>query len=196
MSVGSACASMMGYALFFWLPSFFVRSYGITLLDASLFYGGIILVGGLAGIWMGGWAADRFGQKNRAAYALIPAIAFVATAPLYVIAVVSPSLTLTFFVMLLPTALGLVWLGPVISAIQHLVKPNMRTTASAVFLFINNLIGIGAGTVVIGMLSDELQGRYGNDALKYSILAGTSLYLVAAGLLMLATRWLAGDWED
>lgn len=196
MSVGSACASMMGYALFFWLPSFFVRSYGITLLDASLFYGGIILVGGLAGIWMGGWAADRFGQKNRAAYALIPAIAFVATAPLYVIGVVSPSLTLTFFVMLLPTALGLVWLGPVISAIQHLVKPNMRTTASAVFLFINNLIGLGAGTVVIGMLSDELQGRYGNDALKYSILAGTSLYLVAAGLLMLATRWLAGDWED
>ena len=163
MSVGSACASMMGYALFFWLPSFFVRSYGITLLDASLFYGGIILVGGLAGIWMGGWAADRFGQKNRAAYALIPAIAFVATAPLYVIGVISPSLTLTFFVMLLPTALGLVWLGPVISAIQHLVKPNMRTTASAVFLFINNLIGIGAGTVVIGMLSDELQGRYGKE---------------------------------
>jgi len=45
------------------------------------------------------------------------------------------------------------------------------------------------------MLSDGLQGRYGNDALKYSILAGTSLNLVAAGLLVLATRWLAGDWE-
>jgi hypothetical protein len=94
-----------------------------------------------------------------------------------------------------PTALGLVWLGPVISAIQHLVKPNMRATASAVFLFINNLIGIGAGTVVIGALSDELQGRYGDDALRYSIVAGTSLYLVAAGLLVLASRWLEGDWE-
>ena len=98
--------------------------------------------------------------------------------------------------MLIATALGLVWLGPVIAAIQHLVKANMRTTASAVFLFINNLIGIGVGTVVIGMLSDGLQGRYGNDALKYSILAGTSLYLVAAGLLALAARWLPGDWEE
>ena len=196
MSVGSAFSSMMGYAMFFWLPSFFVRSYGITLLDASLFYGAIILVGGLAGIWMGGWAADRFGQKNRAAYAYVPAIAFVASAPLYVIGVLSPSLALTFFMMLIATALGLVWLGPVIAAIQHLVKANMRTTASAVFLFINNLIGIGVGTVVIGMLSDGLQGRYGNDALKYSILAGTSLYLVAAGLLALAARWLPGAWEE
>ncbi len=196
MSVGSAFSSMMGYAMFFWLPSFFVRSYGITLLDASLFYGAIILVGGLAGIWMGGWAADRFGQKNRAAYAYVPAIAFVATAPLYAIGVLSPSLVLTFLAMLIATALGLVWLGPVIAAIQHLVKANMRTTASAVFLFINNLIGIGVGTVVIGMLSDGLQGRYGNDALKYSILAGTSLYLVAAGLLALAARWLPGDWEE
>lgn len=196
MSVGSAFSSMMGYAMFFWLPSFFVRSYGITLLDASLFYGAIILVGGLAGIWMGGWAADRFGQKNRAAYAYVPAIAFVATAPLYAIGVLSSSLALTFLAMLIATALGLVWLGPVIAAIQHLVKANMRTTASAVFLFINNLIGIGVGTVVIGMLSDGLQGRYGNDALKYSILAGTSLYLVAAGLLALAARWLPGDWEE
>ncbi len=195
LSVGSACASMMGYALFFWLPSFFVRSYGITLLDASLFYGAIILIGGLTGIWMGGWMADRFGQHNRSVYAKIPAVAFVATVPLYVAGVLSQSLALTFFVLLVPTALGLVWLGPVISAIQHLVKPNMRATASAVFLFINNLIGIGAGTVVIGALSDGLQGRYGDDALRYSILAGTSLYLVAAGLLVLASRWLEGDWE-
>ena len=116
--------------------------------------------------------------------------------PLYVAGVLSTSLALTFLLMLIPTALGLVWLGPVIAAIQHMVKAHMRATASAVFLFINNLIGIGAGTVVIGMLSDGLQGRYGNDALKYSILAGTSLYLVAAGLLWLAARWLPGDWEE
>ncbi|MCZ6559454.1 MAG: MFS transporter [Gammaproteobacteria bacterium] len=196
MSVGSAFSSMMGYALFFWLPSFFVRSYGMTLLDASLFYGAIILIGGLGGIWMGGWAADRYGQRNRAAYAMIPAIAFVITAPMYVAGVLSTSLPLTFLLMLVPTAFGLVWLGPVIAAIQHLVKPNMRATASAVFLFINNLIGIGVGTVFIGMLADGLQGRYGDDALKYSIMAGTSLYLVAAGLLFAAARSLAGDWED
>ena len=195
MSFGAACSSMMGYGLFFWLPSFFVRSYGISLIDASLFYGAILLVGGLAGIWLGGSLADRFGATRRGAYVVIPALAFVATVPFYVVAILSPNLTTTFFAMLIPTALGLVWLGPVLSAIQHVVPPNMRATASAIFLFINNLIGIGIGTVAIGMLSDTLQVRFGDDSLRYAILAGTSFYIVAAILFFLSSRYLKNDWE-
>ncbi len=195
MSFAAACSSMMGYGLFFWLPSFFVRSYGISLIDASLFYGAILLVGGLSGIWLGGSLADRFGATRRGAYVVIPALAFVATVPFYVVAILSPSLTTTFFAMLIPTALGLVWLGPVLSAIQHIVPPNMRATASAIFLFINNLIGIGLGTVAIGMLSDTLQVRFGDDSLRYAILAGTSFYIVAAMLFFLSSKYLKNDWE-
>jgi hypothetical protein len=91
--------------------------------------------------------------------------------------------------------MGLVWLGPVISTIQHLVPPDMRATASAVFLFINNLIGIGLGTWAIGALSDGLSLRLGDESLRYSILAGTGFYLIAALLFWLATRWLEADWE-
>jgi len=196
LSLGASFASMMGYGIFFWLPSFFVRSYQMTLLDASLFYGAILLVGGLAGIWAGGWLGDRFGGRNRAWFARIPAIAFIATVPFYMLAILSPNLLLSFFVLLAPTALGLVWLGPVISAIQHLVRPDMRATASAVFLFINNLIGIGIGTWAIGALSDALLLRYGDDSLRYSILAGTGFYLIAAVLFFLASPWLRRDWED
>ncbi|MDH3616461.1 MAG: MFS transporter [Gammaproteobacteria bacterium] len=195
MSFGAACSSMMGYGLFFWLPSFFVRSYGISLLNASLFYGAILLVGGLAGIWVGGSLADRFGADRRGAYVVIPAVAFLATVPFYVVGILSPNLTTTFFAMLVPTALGLVWLGPVLSAIQHVVPPNMRATASAIFLFINNLIGIGVGTMAIGMLSDNLQLRFGDDSLRYAILAGTSFYIVAAILFLLSSKWLEQDWE-
>ena len=195
MSFGAACSSMMGYGLFFWLPSFFVRSYGISLLNASLFYGAILLVGGLAGIWLGGSLADRFGADRRGAYVVIPAIAFVATVPFYVVGILSPNLTMTFFAMLVPTALGLVWLGPVLSAIQHVVPPNMRATASAIFLFINNLIGIGVGTMAIGMLSDNLQARYGDDSLRYAILAGTSFYVAASILFFLSAKYLKNDWE-
>lgn len=195
MSFGAACSSMMGYGLFFWLPSFFVRSYSISLLDASLFYGAILLVGGLAGIWLGGSLADRFGADKRGAYVIIPALAFIATVPFYVVAILSPNLTTTFFAMLVPTALGLVWLGPVLSAIQHVVPPNMRATASAIFLFINNLIGIGIGTMAIGMLSDRLQALYGDDSLRYAILAGTSFYVVAAILFLLSAKYLKNDWE-
>jgi len=196
LSFGASFSSMMGYGVFFWLPSFFVRSYGLTLLDASLFYGAILLLGGVVGIWAGGWLGDRLGQNNRAHYARIPAIAFLCSIPFYVFAILSPTLTVSFFVFLVPTALGLVWLGPIISAIQHLVRPDMRATASAIFLFINNLIGIGMGTYAIGALSDALTAQFGDDSLRYSILAGTGFYIIAASLFLLATRWLASDWED
>lgn len=195
MSLGASASSMMGYGLFFWIPSFMVRSFQITLLEASLYYGAVLLVGGLAGIWLGGWAADRFGRTRRAAYALIPAIAFIVTVPFYVITLLTPTLPLAVAAMIIPTAMSLVWLGPVISAMQHLVQPNMRATASAVFLFINNLIGIGLGTVVIGALSDALAARFGDDSLRYSILAGTALYIVAAVLFLTVAKRLEQDWE-
>jgi predicted MFS family arabinose efflux permease len=195
ISLGASCSSMMGYGLFFWLPSFFVRSYGLSLLDASLFFGAIILIGGIAGTWFGGSLADRFGADKRA-YVIIPAVAFVAIVPLYVVAILSPNLTVVFFAMLIPNALGLAWLGPALSAIQHVVPPSMRATASAIFLFINNLIGIGVGTAALGFISDSLQDRYGDDSLRYAILAGTSFYVFAAILFFLSSRWLRQDWED
>jgi MFS family permease len=160
-----------------------------------LYLGANVLVGGLVGIWAGGWLGDRFGQAKRTRYLTIPALAFVLTVPFYLLGILSPTLVLTFFVLLVPTALGLAWLGPVISAIQHLVRPDMRATASAVFLFINNLIGIGIGTWAIGALSDMLSLRFGDESLRYSILAGTGFYVIAASLFWLASRWLERDWE-
>lgn len=194
LSLGAACASMMGYGLFFWAPSFLVRSFHLSLLHASLAYGGLVLVGGLVGIWFGGLLADRYGEKRRGRYAFIPAMAFVATVPFYVAGVLSTTLRISFAVLLVPTALGLVWLGPVLAAVQHLVPGNMRATASALFLFINNLIGIGLGTALIGIVSDLMRLRFGGESLRYAILAGTGFYLMAAALLFFAGKKLAKDW--
>jgi len=82
----------------------------------------------------------------------------------------------------------------VLSAIQHVVSPGMRATASAIFLFINNLIGIGLGSVALGALSDVLSARYGTDSLRYAILAGTLFYFVAAALFLLSAKRLERDW--
>jgi sugar phosphate permease len=194
LSLGAACASMMGYGLFFWAPSFLVRSFHLTLLHASLCYGILVLVGGLAGIWLGGVLADRYGGTKRGMYAYIPAAAFVATVPFYFAGVLSTTLWLSFVVLLVPTALGLAWLGPVLAAVQQLVPGNMRATASALFLFINNLIGIGLGTFLIGMVSDAMRQRFGTESLRYAILSGTGFYLMAAALLFFAGRNLAKDW--
>jgi MFS family permease len=196
MSLGAAASSMMGYGLFFWLPSYFVRSYELSLLDASVFYAGILLLGGIAGTWLGGVLADRLGEKNRSAYVLVPAVAFLLTIPFYVLTISSSTLLVTFLALLVPTALGLAWLGPVLSAMQHIVKPHIRATTSAIFLFINNLVGIGAGTVALGIISDSLVTRFGDDSLKYAILSGTVFYLIAAALFWLSAKKLGDDWED
>jgi sugar phosphate permease len=194
LSLGASCASMMGYGLFFWAPSFLVRSFQLSLLHASLCYGSLVLVGGLFGIWFGGVLADRYGAARRGMYAFIPAMAFLATVPFYVAGVLSTTLWVSFAVLLVPTALGLAWLGPVLAAVQHLVPANMRATSSALFLFINNLIGIGLGTTLIGVVSDAMRLRFGTESLRYAILAGTGIYLMAAAFLFLAARKLARDW--
>jgi MFS family permease len=125
----------------------------------------------------------------------VPATAFVLSIPFYAVGMLSTSLVLAFFVFLVPTALGLVWLGPVITSIQQLVPPAMRATASAVFLFINNLIGIGFGIFFFGKMSDILGPRFGAESLRYSILIGLVFYVLAALLFFLASRRLERDWH-
>lgn len=214
LSFAAASGSMMGYGVFFWMPSFFVRSFPEALPEffsflpaflmpenpsptffAGYFYGSLVLVGGLIGIFAGGVIADRLGARNKAAYALVPAVAFSLTVPLFIVGMLSQSLGVAFAVFLLPTGLALVWLGPVTSAFQHLVPPNMRATASAIFLFINSLIGIGLGQSVIGFISDAYNARFAEEALRYSILTGTIFYVIAAGLFFLTAPRLEKDWE-
>ena len=52
------------------------------------------------------------------------------------------------------------------------------------------------GSYAIGALSDTLQVQFGDDSLRYSILAGTGFYILAATLFVLAARWLEQDRED
>lgn len=195
LAFGSACSSVLGYGLAFWLPSFLARSWELSLIDRSLFQGTISLVGGVAGIWLGGWLGDRAGANDRGGYARVPAICFLLAIPLYAAALFAPSLPLTFLLLLVPTALALAWLGPVVAAIQHVVPPHMRATASAIFLFVNNLIGIGFGTWFLGFMSDQMTATHGEESLRYSMLYGLVFYLAAALLYFLAARRLPAEWE-
>jgi len=187
---------LCGYGVAFWLPSFFIRSLGLTLVETSWFYGGITLIGGVAGIWLGGVLADRFATKNRAAYALTPAVCFLVALPFAYAAMNATSLVWAFLLFLVPTGLNLAWLGPVVGAVQQLAPANMRTTTSALFLLVNNLLGIAVGLWIFGYLSDLLAPRYGTESMRYALYCGAGLYVLASLLLWLASRRLAADWVD
>lgn len=193
LSFGAATSSMLGYGLAFWLPSLLQRSFALDLVQTSHFIGAMLLVGGVSGMLLGGWLGDRLGNRDRAFLAYVPAAAFVIGVPLFAAGINSSSAGWAFVLFLIPQAMAYIWLGPVISAVQLLVVPAARSTASALFLLINNLIGLGGGIFALGALSDALTPRYGADALRYSMLYSLGLYLVAALLMALAAPKLRKD---
>jgi MFS family permease len=85
------------------------------------------------------------------------------------------------------------WLGPTVAIIQELVPPSMRAMASAVFLFIVTIIGLGAGPQVVGILND-LIGT--SDAVRYSLLyVAIIMNLIAAWFFWKTATTLAHDLE-
>ncbi len=193
LGFGAGLASMAGYGFAFWIPSFLARSFELSLVDRSWLMAGMFGVGGAVGIYAGGVLGDRLGAARVGGYAKLVAIAFAVTLPAYLLAFSSTNLAASFFLFLVPTALSLMWLGPVVTAITKLVPARMRATASALFLFINNLLGLGLGSPLIGEISDALTPVYGDEALRYSAMLATSVYAAAAFLMWLASRRLDRD---
>lgn len=196
MAFGASCSSLCGYGLALWTPSVFMRSFGLDLISTGQFVGTLLLVGGTAGVFAGGWLADRLGMRDRRWYVWLPAIAWLITAPTWAAGLMAPSLWIAWPLLLIPNALNILWLGPVVTAVQHLVPRRMRATASGSFLLINNLIGLGVGPLLIGRLSDALAETYGADALRNAAVACCAFYLVAALLMLLAARSLRSDWVE
>jgi len=196
MAFAASCSSLCGYGLALWTPSILIRSFHLDLLSTAHFFASLVLIGGTVGVFAGGWLADRLGTADRGWYAKLPAIAWLITAPTFLAGLMAPDLRLSWLLLLIPNALNILWLGPVTTAVQHLVPRRMRATASASFLLINNLIGLGVGPLLMGAISDSLKASYGAEALRYAAMSCLSFYLLAALLMMFAVKRLRTDWVD
>jgi MFS family permease len=194
LAFASSASSLCGYGLALWTPSVLMRSFGLDLLSTGNFLASLLLIGGCAGVFAGGWFADRLGAMDRGWYAKLPAIAWLITIPAWGLGLLAPSLWLAWPLLLLGNALNILWLGPVTTAVQHLVPQPMRATASASFLLINNLIGLGAGPLLMGRLSDAFKTTYGVDALRNAAVACLAFYLIAAILMWLSIKPLRAAW--
>ncbi|HEV2595565.1 MAG TPA: MFS transporter [Sphingomicrobium sp.] len=196
LALAASCSSLCGYGLATWIPSVLERSFHLGLIARGQYLSSVIVIGGCIGVFSGGWLADRLGVMDRGWYAKLPAIAWLITAPTFAAGLMVSNLWLAWPLLLIPNALNILWLGPVITAVQHLVPRRMRATASASFLLINNLIGLGVGPPLIGRLSDALKHSYGADALRYAAVSCTLFYLVAAFLMLLCVPKLRTEWLD
>ena len=196
MAFAASSSSLCGYGLALWTPSILIRSFHIDLLSTAHFFASLLLIGGTIGVFAGGWLADRLGTLDRGWYAKLPAIAWLITGPFFLAGLMAPDLRISWLLLLIPNALNILWLGPVTTAVQHLVPRQMRATASASFLLINNLIGLGVGPLLMGAISDSLKASYGAEALRYAAMTCLSFYLLAGLLMLFAVKRLRNDWVD
>jgi len=194
LALACSASSLCGYGLALWTPKVMMLSFGLDLVSTGNFVASLLLIGGCAGVFAGGWLADRLGSSDRGWYAKLPAIAWIVSVPAGGVGRFAPNLWGAWPLLLIGSAVNILWLGPVVTAVQHLVPRPMRSMASASFLLINNLIGLGVGPWMMGRLSDALKTTYGADALRDAAVACLGFYLVAALLMLLSMRSLRASW--
>ena len=193
LAAGSSFLTFPGYGILVWAPAFLGRVHDVPYQEIGLALGLLILVCGVAGVLLGGTLSDRLGRTDKRWYMWIPAAVAVVQAPFAAGFLLFDSKTLALLSFAPFYLVGQMWVGPMLSMTQGLVKLRMRATASAIMLFILNLIGLGAGPWVIGALNDSLASSYGDEAVRWSLLGVTLLGALGSIFFLLASRTLRED---
>lgn len=188
VALGGAITSFVGYGVGQFLNSFFMRTHGLNPFEASIYFG--IIGGGAAalGTFLGGFLSDRFAPRSPTSYAWVPGIALIVCTPLYIFGLFSPSLSVLLVALVPAAVLHYFYLGPMFGVTQGLVEPRMRATASALLLFIVNLIGFALGPPLIGALSDALASWQYTDAGGAGAYAQACADLATGGPVCTAAR--------
>ncbi len=136
------------------------------------------------GIW-----ADRWRASRRGARLLVGVVAATVTIPIGAWMLWTDSRTTAYVLNFLLAVTGSIWLGGAGSTVADLVLPRMRAVATAAYILMLTFIGLALGPYTIGRMSVA----FGD--LRTAMLIGLLANIVAALLLLLASRRLAHD-ED
>ena len=181
---GFAGLAFAGYGSAAWIPTFFIRTHGWDAGQVGIVYGSIVAVFGCLGIVFGGRLADWMAKRGRSdanmrvgLYAALGALPMVVLYPLMDSAFwASVLMAPTVFCLSMP-------FGVAPAAIQEIMPNSMRGQASAIYLFVITLIGLGVGPTAVALVTDFV---FADDAaLRYSLLIITTL-AVSTSIILLA----------
>jgi MFS family permease len=151
---------------------------------------------GLVGALGGGYVVDTLAKRTGDArwYVWFPAGMLVLSIPftLLVYSTHAPAVALLAYIF--PALANHSLLGPITATMQNLGGVLRRAMVAAFYLFLVNLIAMGFGPLIVGVVSDLFSATFGNESLRYSLLFLVSLTcLWAAVHLFLAGRTLRDD---
>jgi MFS family permease len=159
-NLGFALLSFSSYGSGAWIPAFYIRRHGWTQGEVALRYGLIVMIAGTLGIACGGrvadWLASRDHRDSKMRLGLIAAVVWAPFGMLYPL-VGSDQLSLLLLIPSVFTASMPFGVAP--AAIQEMMPNQMRGQASALYLFVTNIIGLAIGPTALALISDYIFGQ-------------------------------------
>lgn len=194
VAMGTGLVAFVGYGTLNWSPPYFMRTFELGTGAVGTWLGPILGLSVVTGTFLGGFVADRLGERDQRWYVWIPAMGAILMVPAFMIMFLSTTVSAALIAFIAPSILLNTFLAPSIAIAHSLVGLRMRALASAVLFFVLNLIGLGGGPFVIGALSSALEPTYGSDSLRFALIA-TILVAGPWGALhyVLAGRSLRAD---
>lgn len=196
MCMGISFASFGNYAIATWIIDFYVRAHPAMDITTLLVTFGIINgTAYAAGVWLGGALADRWGRRDRRAYALLPAFMLFIGVPAFFLSLYVGSVWLSLALLTLMLFTSGSYLGPCFAMAQTLAPVNVRAMSTALFFFVLNIIALGGGPTIVGILSQSLTAEHGQtEALRISLSALLGPYILSVLAFLWTSRKIVADW--
>lgn len=194
LALATGLTAFGGYAFATWGGVFLYRVHGMSIAEAGRNLGFAIGISGAIGSVLAGMLADRLGRRNIKWWLWVPAIAAIGPLPFMLFFYFSSDPNLGTLVLFPGLLMGAMYQGPVFSTVQTMAPVRMRSVASAILLFIINIIGLALGPQTVGILNDTVFSSYGDEAIRYSM-AAVGVIMGIWGLIhfLLASRELEAD---
>ena len=178
--IAASVTAFLGYGKGLWTISFFIRSHGLSTTEAGLSMAVVLGLAGVAGTWLGGKLADKFGARDKRHILTFPAYGMAVAAPVLFLGYLTEDWRVAVALLVLPTMLNAAYYGPAYGCVQGLVQPRARAVAASIMLFGQNLIGLGLGPFLFGVLSDALQPLAGQESVRWVLYGAAWLGLIPA----------------
>ncbi|MEQ9586507.1 MAG: MFS transporter [Parvibaculaceae bacterium] len=196
MALASALHAFVSYGTAVWNAPFLIRTHEMPIAEIGSWLGliaGIGAIGTFAGGYLGDALANRFNDKRW--YMFLSGTSTMIMVPFQLFAYLSGNTSAVIASLFIASMLSGVFLGPSFAIAQALVTSRMRAVASAVLLFVINIIGMGMGPYVVGMLSDWLGAAFNAESLRYALCVALLANLWATVHYFIAAKSLRQDLE-
>ncbi|MGN6595210.1 spinster family MFS transporter [Sphingopyxis terrae] len=191
-----ALGSFLSYGKNVWQAIFFMRSHGLTPGVAGPVLGLVVGIGAAFGAWLGGWLATHYGTRNPRHILTGPALGGLLAMPLSLGAYYTGDWRLAAVLLTLATISSGLAYGPTFTCVQGLVRPQSRGVATAIFLFVMNLIGLGLGPLFFGVLSDALRPIAGVESVRWVLYIAVTLAPIPAFMFWRSSLYLSREMKN